>query len=172
MSRGVNLTEAQLKRLLRQAPKKARAAGRVTLPDLYESDIETTIVGAMMQDGWRALKQEYNFDTVKKLTLGEPGMCDHLFLRPAKVGGICEIERRTKDKPYLKELYYLRAVLNKRLAGKYFSPWEAIRYLENAYLDGVCIDQLREIVMESWSWTKFTDLIIEARESLNGGDKP
>jgi hypothetical protein len=24
---------------------------------------------------------EYNFDTVKKLTLGEPGMCDHLFIR-------------------------------------------------------------------------------------------
>jgi len=46
-----------------------------------EADIETTIVDAMVKDGWRAFKMQYSFDQVKKLTLGEPGMCDHLFVR-------------------------------------------------------------------------------------------
>lgn len=80
MSRSVNLSEAQLKQLLRQAPTNSQAAKKAER-GLYEADIETAIVGAMILDGWRALKQEYSFDRIKKLTLGEPGMCDHLFLR-------------------------------------------------------------------------------------------
>jgi hypothetical protein len=82
MSRGVNLTEAQLRNLLKQAPKNGQAAKKLER-SLYESQIETTIVDAMERDGWRAFKMEYNFDTVKKITLGEPGMCDHLFIRYA-----------------------------------------------------------------------------------------
>jgi hypothetical protein len=84
MSRGVNLSERQLKELLRQAPTNAQAANAAARGQ-YEADIETTIVRAMQLDGWRSLKQEYSFDTVKKLTLGEPGMCDHLFLRPKPI---------------------------------------------------------------------------------------
>lgn len=83
MARAVNLSAAQLRRLLKQAPTNPQAA-KVAERGLYEADIETTIVDAMVRDGWRALKQEYSFDRIKKLTLGEPGMCDHLFLRPAK----------------------------------------------------------------------------------------
>lgn len=79
-----NLTEAELRELMRQAPTNAEAAKRAAR-GAYEAEIETTIVRAMQLDGWRALKQEYNFDTLKKLTLGEPGMCDHLFLRPRPI---------------------------------------------------------------------------------------
>lgn len=99
MSRAV-LTEAQFNRLrtlmrsgptlrkqtvMKQAERSlpvAKALDQIT----YEADIENALVTAMQLDGWRAFKQEYNFDTVKKLTLGEPGMCDHLFLRPHNQG--------------------------------------------------------------------------------------
>lgn len=79
--RSVNLTAAQLKRLMAQASTNSQAAKKLER-GLYESEIETTIVAAMQQDGWRAFKMQYSFDQVKKLTLGEPGMADHLFLRP------------------------------------------------------------------------------------------
>lgn len=81
MSRGVNLTPAQLKQLMQQGATNPQSAKRAALGQ-YEADIETTIVRAMQLDGWRPFKMEYSFDQVKKLTLGEPGMCDHLFLRP------------------------------------------------------------------------------------------
>ncbi len=84
MSRGVNLSERQLRELMRQAPTNAQAAKKAARVE-YEAEIETTIVSAMVSDGWRPFKMEYNFDTVKKLTLGEAGMCDHLFLRPKPI---------------------------------------------------------------------------------------
>lgn len=82
MSR-VNLTEAQLKKLMQQAPTNPQAAKKAER-GAYEAEIETAIVDAMEKDGWRAWKMEYNFDRIKKLTLGEPGMADHLFIRPWK----------------------------------------------------------------------------------------
>jgi hypothetical protein len=89
MSKGITLTAAQLKKALRDGriikPRVMHVpAGLVAAALEYEADIETTIVDAMVRDGWRAFKMEYSFDKIKKLTLGEPGMCDHLFLRPAR----------------------------------------------------------------------------------------
>jgi hypothetical protein len=86
MSKGITLTAAQLKKALRDGriikPRVMHVpAGLVAAALEYEADIETTIVDAMVRDGWRAFKMQYSFDQVKKLTLGEPGMCDHLFVR-------------------------------------------------------------------------------------------
>lgn len=81
MSRPLSLTAAQIKKLLAKAPAEHLAGRKVALPELYEADIETAIVGAMMLDGWRAFKMQHSWDQVKKLELGEPGMPDHLFVR-------------------------------------------------------------------------------------------
>lgn len=99
------------------------------------------------------------------LQMGEAGKPTHDSVNIAwsKIGGICEIERRSKDKPYLKDLYYIRAILRKRLEGRYYCNYQAIQFLENAYLDGVNCETLKSIVLDSWSWTKFVDQLVDAR---------
>lgn len=59
--------------------------GSVLSDVLLERQIEDSIVQAMVLDGWRAFKQEENYSEVKKKKTGEPGMCDHLFMRPTIV---------------------------------------------------------------------------------------
>lgn len=76
------VTEDQARRKL--VMRTARAAKSPAL--LKESDIETAIVQAMEKDGWRAFKMEENFSERKRKKTGEPGMCDHLFLRPHNQG--------------------------------------------------------------------------------------
>lgn len=74
----VRISQATLDKMITAATTgRPRKVG----PIIYESHIETAIVQAMVLDGWRPFKMQYSFDQVKKLTLGEPGMCDHLFLR-------------------------------------------------------------------------------------------
>lgn len=51
-----------------------------------ESTIETTIVRALEQDGWRSFKMESNWSELKKKQTGERGMTDRLFMRPRNQG--------------------------------------------------------------------------------------
>lgn len=83
MTRGVNLTAAQLAKLMNQAPQKLdRALRTVTTPPApLERDIENSFDKAMIIDHWRPMKQEQNFSERKKKSTGEPGMCDKLYLR-------------------------------------------------------------------------------------------
>lgn len=78
MTRGANLTAAQLAKLMKQAPSKLDRALRATTK---ETDIETALVDAMVLDGWRPFKMEENFSERKMKRTGEPGMCDRLFVR-------------------------------------------------------------------------------------------
>jgi hypothetical protein len=82
VTRGVTLTAGQLAKLMKQSPTKLDRVlriGKAVLPK--ESEIEKAIVQAMVLDGWRPFKMEENFSERKKKKTGEPGMCDHLFLR-------------------------------------------------------------------------------------------
>ncbi len=63
----------------------AISLGRILAETLLERQIEEDIVKAMALDGWRAFKMEENFSERKKKKTGEPGMCDHLFIRPIPV---------------------------------------------------------------------------------------
>lgn len=65
-----------------------------------ESTIETTIVRAMEQDGWRSFKMEYNWSEKKRKATGEKGMTDRLFLRPYNQGDPRGPVRYTKTRCY------------------------------------------------------------------------
>ncbi len=82
--RNLNLTAAQFKELV-ATRDRLRVQNSALARELYESDIEKAIVGAMVLDGWREFKMQYSWDQIKKITLGEPGMADHLFLRPRPI---------------------------------------------------------------------------------------
>jgi len=60
---------------------------------------------------------------------------------------------RIKDKPYLKDLFYIRGILRNRL--NYCNQWRAIELLEEAYKTGIEIDELKELSLEVKNWTEW-----------------
>lgn len=79
------------------------------------------------------------------------------------IGRICTCKRKEKEKPYLKQLYYIRAILRNRL--HYYNEELALNYLEKAYLKGYTIEQLKELAKNARNWSSFTDSI---RQMIEG----
>lgn len=78
------------------------------------------------------------------------------------IGGICRVERQSQEKPYIKDLYYMRGILRKRLQGNYFDNVKALKWLENTHSWGVSVQELGEIVRAARNWSNFRDLLSEA----------
>lgn len=79
---------------------------------------------------------------------------------------IAAVKRREQDKPYIKDLYYIRGILRKRLP--YVNDWLSIRIMESAADAGIDIDAIKEIALSARSWAAFQRemqwLINEAEE--------
>lgn len=69
------------------------------------------------------------------------------------VGKICNVKTREIEKPYLKDLFYIRGILKNRLS--YWDSQKALIYLEKAYLAGYSIDSLKDFACMVRSWTEF-----------------
>jgi len=69
------------------------------------------------------------------------------------IGKICTNKLKDREKPYLKDLYYIRGILRNRLT--YFDDHKAFALLERAYLAGASIESLREFSKEVRNWTDF-----------------
>jgi hypothetical protein len=67
------------------------------------------------------------------------------------VGRIANNRKRLEEKPYMRELYYIRGIMKKRF--NYVNDWEAISILEKAYKSGIEIDDLKEIVINAGNWS-------------------
>ena len=70
---------------------------------------------------------------------------------------IINVKRRSKDKPYLSELFYIRGILRNRL--NYVNEHECMRLLEHAVRAGASIESLREFAKSCRSWTAFREEI-------------
>lgn len=80
-----------------------------------------------------------------------------------RLGGIC----RTLQQPdWKRELYYIRGIMRKRFA--YVNDWQAIQFMENAYDDGVPLEDLRELAVLSRNWTKWVEGIVALRTQYRG----
>jgi hypothetical protein len=66
---------------------------------------------------------------------------------------ICSVKLATQEKPYLKDLFYIRGILKNRLY--YFDASKAIDWLEKAYLRGASIEDLKALAKEVRNWTDF-----------------
>ncbi len=64
-------------------------------------------------------------------------------------------KRIFEDKPYMKDLYYIRGILRNRL--NYLNEQQAIIWLKDAYLLYEDIDYLREIALNVRNWTEFRE---------------
>jgi hypothetical protein len=86
--------------------------------------------------------------------------------------GICRVNRASVNEPDLKQLYYIRGILRKRIPG-YFDEPKALQYLKNARRD-VSLDDLGVMARRIKNWTGFTngigELIAQRKDELGETD--
>ena len=73
------------------------------------------------------------------------------------IGRIMTVSRATKDKPWMKDLFYVRGILRRRLS--YLNERRCIELLEYAYDCGVDIDALKDMAKYVRNWTQFQNEI-------------
>lgn len=89
----------------------------------------------------------------------------------AKLGGIIRISIAEQEKPWLRDLFYTRGIIRRRLTenGRYYDNTEAKKLLQAAYEIGVPTENTREIAHAASSWTNWKnqmlDLLDEWEES-------
>jgi HNH endonuclease len=71
----------------------------------------------------------------------------------SKVGGICALKEKQKDKPYLKDLFYIRGILRNRL--RYVNERQALQWLEEAVQLGASVEELKQQATEARNWTEW-----------------
>ena len=81
-----------------------------------------------------------------------------------KVGCFCIVNKASLEDPELKELYYIRGIIRKRLDGKWFIPHQALNWLKAARSWGVDMEELKDIAREVYSWPNFGNKIDAAIE--------
>lgn len=77
---------------------------------------------------------------------------------------IARFHKITAEKPYMRDLYYIRGIVRKRM---YCNEWQAIALLEKAYLAGVDVDDLKTLAIESRNWTAWRNAM---EEFTNGSE--
>ncbi|MDX9715516.1 MAG: HNH endonuclease [Dissulfurispiraceae bacterium] len=71
-----------------------------------------------------------------------------------KVGGICRIRKAKEDKPYLKDLFYTRGILRRRV---YVNETCIMELLENAVKAGADTQWLIQLAKNCQNWTEFQE---------------
>lgn len=66
---------------------------------------------------------------------------------------ICTNKVKDQEKPYLKDLYYMRGIIKNRLG--YYDYHNTLVLLEKAYLNGASLEWLKELCLEATRWTYF-----------------
>lgn len=80
-----------------------------------------------------------------------------------KVPGICRIRELEKTKPYIKDLYYVRGILRKRV---YVDEYRIMAMLEDAHLAGLDLESMKRIAKVCRNWSEFTDHIASAGATM------
>lgn len=73
------------------------------------------------------------------------------------ITGICHTKKSDKEKPYLKDLYYIRGILRNRLT--YLNGNECINLMEHALYTGTDIEDLKIIAKECNSYTQWKNQV-------------
>lgn len=70
---------------------------------------------------------------------------------------ICAARKRQEGKPYMKDLYYIRGILRNRL--RYLNEWQSIQLMEEAVINGVDIEQIKDLAKTTPNWSSFHETI-------------
>lgn len=71
----------------------------------------------------------------------------------SKIGGICKIKKIEKSKPYMRELFYIRGILRKRL--NYLNEKMCLNLLEESHQHGASLEKLKEHACNVRNWTQW-----------------
>ncbi len=86
----------------------------------------------------------------------------------SKVGGICKLKKIEQSKPYMRDLFYIRGILRKRL--RYVNEWLCIKLLEEAYQCGADIENIKDHACKVRNWTQWRqdiETFIQSAEEHN-----
>lgn len=86
-----------------------------------------------------------------------------------KIGGICSVRVASHDKPYLKDLYYIRGIFRNRINYRtigYFNESLAMRTLETAFQLGGDPEKLKQMAKEVRNWSEWRDAMDEYCQEL------
>jgi hypothetical protein len=72
---------------------------------------------------------------------------------------ICTVRKNEREKPYIRELYYIRGILKKRRF--YVNDWEVMHLMEKAIKCGYSTDEIKDLALEARNWTGFTRTLEE-----------
>lgn len=79
-----------------------------------------------------------------------------------KVTGICRMRELEKTKPYIRDLFYTRGILRKRV---YVNEFYVMELLESAHLAGVSVHSLKAAAKTCRNWTDFQAELHQAIEN-------
>lgn len=74
---------------------------------------------------------------------------------------ICHIKTLQEEKPYMKDLFYIRGIVNNRM---YCDKPLALSYLERAHLAGASIPSFKTLAVEARNWTEWRKAMEEYLE--------
>jgi len=86
----------------------------------------------------------------------------------SKIGAILRVEERSEQKPYLRQLYYIRGILRKRV---YVNERYVMQLLENAVLAEVTADWIEGQAKSCSSWTSFREAVETATVEVGEQDE-
>ncbi len=78
------------------------------------------------------------------------------------VGRICGFKKTMEDKPYMRDLFYIRGIVRRRFAS--CRDWLAMKVLRESYELGATIEELKAIALEASSWTAWQNQTFDAGE--------
>lgn len=73
-------------------------------------------------------------------------------------------KKKYADKPYMKDIFYIRGILRNRL--DYVNEWLAVQECENAYLVGVSLEALKDAARYCRSWSNFRNIVGDLIDDL------
>jgi len=83
------------------------------------------------------------------------------------ISKICVTRQKEKDKPYLKDLYYIRGILRNRIGISGKRDWLCITLMDEAVKAGGGIEDMKQLAKEIKRWQQFSDTVTAWTNELN-----
>lgn len=78
------------------------------------------------------------------------------------VGRICNFRKSAAEKPYLRELLYVRGIIRNRM---YCDDQVALELLEDVHLSGVSVEELKAVAKAARNWTQWRQQMISMQST-------
>ncbi|WP_398473697.1 HNH endonuclease [Tardiphaga sp.] len=76
----------------------------------------------------------------------------------SKIGSICGVLKASESRPYMRELYYVRGILRKRLS--YMNEWQCMQLMEAAIVvGGADVERIKAVSKEVRNWSQFKEIM-------------